>query len=167
MDRRLGVYLWRSSLLEQSAAGVFYRAARADLLEAEDRAIARTFAEEEVKHADLLRGLGRLILPARPDADLPVAEAIPREPLTDLALVLQSERLLFAAFDRMIALGRQLHCKEMVATYEVIRADERQHIAWGRRILAGARAEVGTAARRRAVAALRHVARDAPWRAAP
>jgi hypothetical protein len=53
----------------------------------------------------------------------------------------------------------------MVATYEVIRADERQHIAWGRRILAGARAEVGTVARRRAVAALRNVSRDAPWAA--
>lgn len=169
-ERRLGVFLWRSSHLERSAAGVFYRVAQGEVLDPRDRAIAREFAAEEVKHADLLKGLGKTLIGVRPDAHLIPIE-IPNDLLVDLALIHQGERLLFAGFSKMIALGRQHGFDELVQTYTLIEVEERRHIAWGRRVLAELSRDPAVAAsirpwtRTRFISSrFRRVAQDDPWK---
>lgn len=170
LEHRLGIFLWRSSYLERAAAGVFYRAGRSEMLDPRDRTTVREFAEEEVKHAELLKGLGKALIRTRPDAHLIPIE-IPTDLLVDLALIHQGERLLFAGFNKMIALGRRLGLAELVQVYEVIQGEERRHIAWGRRVVAELSRDPAVAASVRPwtrghiiSSRFRRVAQDDPWK---
>lgn len=131
---KLGVYLWRSSLTEQVAAGCFEKCARWDYLSAAEQAMARLFAQQERDHATLLKALGQEYIRERPDRFLRHL-GVPDDPWTILIGVSQAERISFVGFEKMAALGRRLGHDGMVAAYERITREEREHLAWGRPLI--------------------------------
>lgn len=170
LQHRLGVYLWRSSLTEQIAAGVFEKLARWDWLEMADRARAGEFAGQESTHASLLRGLAKDLYHARPDEHLRALK-VPSNVWQALAGVVQAERMSFPGFQHMVDLGRELEHEELVAAYQQITTDEAQHLVWGKGVMDRFRREPEI--HRDVMAYLkthpiaeeyRQVARERPWR---
>lgn len=166
-DERLGVYLWHSSIAESIGTGVFARLSRWDYLDPADRTLARVYSQEEAHHADMLRSLGRRILPAPPGT---YRWSIPEDVWVAFAEVATSERMSLPAFRQMIALGERIGEPDLVQAYRTILEEEHQHVRWGQRILRELRATPRFAAAMRAYRLEHRLAReyrgrkpDLPW----
>lgn len=170
LSHRLGVYLWRSSLTEQIACGVFEKLSRWDWLPIADRAQAQRFADEEHSHSVLLRDLAKDIYPGRPDEHIRALK-VPANVWQALAGVVQAERMSFPGFDHMVELGRRIQNADLVYAYQRISEDEQGHLVWGKDVMLRFRQDpvihrdVMAYLRTHPIAEeYRQVAKERPWR---
>jgi hypothetical protein len=144
--RELGLFLWRNSISERVAVGVFQRLRLGQLLRPEERQPLERFIADEIRHGDQLRACARQYLPARPDAAAPiVVTAGMPEPLA-FAVVAIGERLSAPAFGVARDVFADLGDGETSGVYRRIVLEEAEHIAWGKGVLARIYREGGPAA---------------------
>lgn len=139
-ERAVALFLWRSSLNERVAAGVFHRLQRGTLLTPEERVSLDRYTQDETDHANALRACAVRHSVGRPET----AEFCPFKvhewpEHTALTFVNVAERLATPGFLRLSDFFGRYGDVDAQRAYRRIAAEEPAHIAWGRRILARCR----------------------------
>ena len=137
----IGSMLWRGSLGERRAIGIFGRLLRGSLLTPDEKAALPAIIEEEIQHGDLLRACAKRYLPTRIEIPRPLFHVREHPEHVLVAALHAAERFEAPGMPLARALFLRLGDTEAVRAYEILIRDEAGHIAWGRRVMERLRVE--------------------------
>lgn len=133
----LAKFLWRTSLEERVAAGIFLRLSKQSWLSSQEKEDCLRYMFEECNHGDLLRQCARDILPNRPDvASSSYILALNKIP-DHLALIAlhSAERIFSQNYNKIIQPFKDIGWYEAVKSFQLARDEENEHVKFGRQLL--------------------------------
>lgn len=137
-ERKLGIFLWRASLEERAAAGVFWRLSKNKQLFPEERILCEKYHIDECHHGDLLRECARTLIDKRPEEAVPTYYVAGLGKLPDhLAFYVMhvTERTFVQHHNKIIKTFNDFDFPEAVDAFEIAKDDEFHHIELGRKLV--------------------------------